>query len=508
MPRSLRFFLDRLVRPHKLDDEMSEELQFHLASRAEQLQQSGLSAEEALRAARLEFGSMEKYREQGGRARHFQALHVLHTDIRYGVRMMRKSPGFTAAAVLTLALGIGANSAMFGIVYGLLFRPLPYPDAKSIAMVHMNFSPQNARRGTLSVADFVDWKNGNTVFERVAAYGESRFTLTGENQAEEVTGASVTADFFAILGVSPILGRTFEVGDDSPSGPNLVVINAALWQRRYRGSPDAIGRVIEVNGNPATIIGVVENGFEFPRRQTELWQNLHLKVTRRGPFFFRGIGRLRSGITPRLAQAETNLIGRNIERTNPAVYSNLNMPVESLRSFLVGDIRTPLFMMFAAVLAVLLIATLNIANLLLARATTREREMAVRLSLGAARRRLVQQLLTESVLLSVTGATTGLSFAFASIRMFRAFNPAGFPLAFQVQLDWSVLLFTLVISVIAGVVFGLVPALRTSRIDLHGPLKESGRSGSRRRRATSDTRGFSDCRDCSVACVASCCGEA
>lgn len=478
MPRSVRFFFDRLFRPHKLDDEMNEELQFHLASRAEHLQQSGLSAEEALRAARLEFGSMEKYREEAGQVRKFQGLHVLQADIRYGVRMMRKSPGFTVAAVLTLALGIGANSAMFGIVYGLLYRPLPYVDASRIAMVHMNFSPQNAPKGTLSLADFVDWKNNNTVFEQVAAYGEARFTLTGESQAEEVAGASVTADFFSILGVNPILGRTFETGDDSPTGANLVVISEALWQRRFHGSPDAVGRVIEVNSNPATIIGVIHQGSGFPRAQTELWQNLHLKVTRRGPFFFRGIGRLRPGRTLRLAQAETNLIGRSIERANPGAYSHLSMPVESLRDFLVGDLRPSLLMIFAAVLAVLLIAIVNIANLLLARATTREREMAVRLSLGAARSRLVQQMLTESILLSIAGATAGLLLAFASIRMFRALNPAHVPLASQVQLDGSVLLFTLVVSVAAGIVFGLVPALQGSRVEMHGPLKEGGRTSS------------------------------
>lgn len=476
--RWARSFRNSFFRRAQLDQEMSDELAFHLETRARDLEQSGLSPEEAMRAARLEFGAMERYKEEGRQAQKFQVFHDFRSDVHYGLRMMRRAPGFTAVAVLTLALGIGANSAMFGIVYGLLYRPLPYPEEGRIASVHMSFSPQNSPRGNLCVADFLDWQNSNTTFEKVAAYGISRFALTGEGGPEEVAGATVTADYFSILGIRPILGRSFQAGDDAASSTNLVVITASLWQRRFGGSRDVIGRVIEVNSSPAIIIGVVTESYGFPLRNAELWQNLHLKATRRGPFFLKGIGRLRKNVTFERAQAETNLIGRNIERANPGVYTHLTMPVESLRNYLVGNLRPALFMMFAAVLAVLLIATVNIANLLLARGTVREREMAVRLSLGAARRRLVQQLLTESVLLSFAGATVGLLLALISVRLFRAFNPAGVPLVNQVQLDWSVLLFTFTISVAAGVLFGLVPALQSARKDLQSALQKGGRSGS------------------------------
>ncbi|HEV8492007.1 MAG TPA: ABC transporter permease [Candidatus Angelobacter sp.] len=474
----LRFLFDRLFRRSRMDHEMNEEMQFHIAARAQVLKKTGRTQEEALRAARLEFGAIERYKEEGRSARRFHVLHILGADTRYGLRMMRKTPGFTIVAVLTLALGIGANSGMFGIVYGLLYRPLPFPDENSIASVHMHFSPQNNPRGNLSLADFADWKNGNTVFEQVAIYARSRFTLTGSGEAEQVAGAAVTADYFSILKMKPIMGRTFQAGDDSAAAPNQVVISTSLWQRRFGGASDAIGRVIEVNGSPATIIGVVREGYGFPLRNIELWQNVHLKVTRRGPFFFQGIGRLRPEATFERAQAETNLIGRNIERANPGVYTNLTMPMEPLRNYLVGNLRAALFTMLAFVMAVLLIATVNIANLLLARGSTRVREMAVRLSLGAARRRLVQQLLTESVLLSLAGAVAGWLLAFAGIRGFRAFHPADVPLANQVRLDWTVLAFTILISVTTGILFGIIPAIHSARSDLQMPLKEGGRAGS------------------------------
>lgn len=409
--------------------------------------------------------------------RRLQLLPDVQADARYGLRMMRKSPGFSAIAVLTLALGIGANTAIFGIVYGLLFRPLPFPDEAHIAMVHMNFAPQNNPRGNLSIADFVDWQSGNTVFERVAAYSRSRFTLTGDGQAEQVAGAAVTADFFSVLGLKPTLGRAFQAGDDSASGSNIAVISASLWHRRFGGSRGVIGRVIQVDGNPTTIVGVIDTGYDFPLRDSELWQTIHLRVTRRGPFFFQGIARLRPGMTLERAQAETNVIGRNIERANPGTYSRLTMPVESLRNYLVGDLRPALLMMFAAVGAVLLIATVNIANLLLARASTRQHEVAVRLSLGAGHRRLIQQLLTESVLLSLSGAAVGLLLAFAGLRLFQALNPADVPLTYQVRLDWSVFFFTIATSIGVGVLFGLVPAIQSVRMDLQSPLKEGGRSG-------------------------------
>ena len=474
----LRSWVKNTVQRSRMERDMEDELRFHIESRAHDLLRTGIPRDEAMRRARIEFGSVETQKEKCRQSLGLRMRDQLRADLRYGLRNMLRNRGFTIVAVLTLALGIGANSAMFGILYGLLYRPLPFPDDDRLVMVHMNFAPQNSRRGTLSVADFVDWRDANTAFEQVATYTTTRSTLTGEGQAEDVGGAIVSADFFSILRTRPILGRTFEAGDDSATAPNLVVIGASLWQRRFGASLDVIGRVIEVNGNPATVIGVVSEGIEFPRPQTEVWQNLRLKVTRRGPFFFRGIARLRPGSTLQQAQAETNLIGRSIERANSGAYHNLTMPVESLRDFLVGDLRPALIMMFTAVLAVLLIATVNIANLLLTRATTREREVAVRLALGATRGRLVQQFLTESVLLSLAGAAAGWVVAFAGIHFFRAFRPSNIPLAYQVKLDGRVVLFTIIISVTVGIMFGLVPAIQSARGDLQTPLKEGGRTGS------------------------------
>src|SRR5215813_2041449 len=259
-----RFLLSRLLKRSQLDRDMDEELQFHIAARAEALEKTGLSSAEALRAARLEFGGLERYKEEGRQARKFQVLHDLQADVRYGLRMMRKAPGFTAVAVLTLALGIGANSGMFGIIYGLLYRPLPYPGESRIAAVHLHFSPQNNPRGNLSLADFADWKNSNTAFEQVAIYSRSRFTLTGSGEAEQVAGAAVTADYSSILRMQPILGRTFQPGDDSAASPPQVVISASLWQRRFGSASDIVGRVIEIDGTPSTIIGVVREGYGFP----------------------------------------------------------------------------------------------------------------------------------------------------------------------------------------------------------------------------------------------------
>ena len=233
----LRSWLKHTLQRSRMESEMEDELRFHIESYAQELHRTGVPVEEAMRRARLEFGSVEAQKQDCRRSLGLGLGDELRADLSYGFRNMLRSPGFSVVAVLTLALGIGANSAMFGILYGLLYRPLPFADDGRLAMVHLNFAPQNNRRGTLSVADFVDWKNANTAFEQVATYTTSRFTLTGQRQAEEVGGALVSADFFSILRINPILGRTFEPGDDSATAPNQVVIGASLWRRRFGASP-------------------------------------------------------------------------------------------------------------------------------------------------------------------------------------------------------------------------------------------------------------------------------
>jgi putative ABC transport system permease protein len=404
-------------------------------------------------------------------------VETLWQDIRYALRLMARSPGFVAAGVLTLALGIGANTAIFSLVYGVLLRPLPYPNDSRLAMVYMHFSPQNNPRGTMSIADYLDWRAYNHAFEEPSLFTSRTMNLTNTDDPEQLMGAMVTAGFFPALQVAPLAGRFFAAGEDAPASPHLVVIAESFWRRRFAANRNALGRPISINGVQHTIIGVMPGAFRFPRPETELWTNLQLvPPTRRGPFFYRGFARLKPGFTVAQAQAETNAIGRRIESANSS-YSHLSLPVIPLREAMTGRARLALLVMFGSVVFVLLISTVNIANLLLSRAAAREREVAVRLSLGAAYSRLIRQMLTESTLLALMGGAAGIGLAALGIRLLRASRPADLPRMEDIHLDGHVLAFTLVVSLVAGLFFGMVPAMQSVRTDLTASLKQGGRGG-------------------------------
>ncbi len=331
----------------------------------------------------------------------------------------------------------------------------------------------------MSIADYLDWKAHNHAFEDPAIFsnGSWRFDLTGAGEPLELKGCAVTENFFSVLRASPMLGRVFRSGDSAPAAPAAVVLSEPLWRNRFGADPAVIGHAVNLNGTQATIIGVMPATFRFPAGQ-ELWTNIRLRPpTRRGPFPFIGLARLKRGITLEQAQAETNAIGRQIELANPGNYHAMTMPVLPLRDAVTGKARPALLVMFGAVLLVLLIAIANVANLMLVRSGRREREMAVRISLGAVRGRLVRQLLTESVLLGCGGGLAGLALAWFGIAALRAWNPGNLPRIEDVHLDFRVVAFTFFLSILTGIVFGLAPAFRSSHSDLNNTLKQGGRTG-------------------------------
>jgi putative ABC transport system permease protein len=484
---SLSSLLRNLFRKSRAERELDDEVRAYLGELTVEKMRSGMHYRDACRSAAIELGGVDQVKEAVRQVRRGHMLEELLQDIRYAARTLRKNPGFAAVAVLALALGIGANTAMFSVVYGILLRPLPYPDAERVAVVYVHFLPWDNPRGNMSMADFLDWKSQTTSFEDPSLYAAmgQRFDLTGHGASEQLHGASATTGFFTTLRAHPILGRTFLPGEDRPASPRVAVIGASLWRRRFGGRADALGQPITLNGIPCTVVGVMPAGFHFPLADSEVWTNLLLvPPNRRGPFFYRAFGRLKPGVTIQQAQAEANAIGRRIEQANPTAYSHLDLPVMSIRDALVGSVRTPLVVMICAVSLVLLIAVVNVANLMLARATVREREMALRLSLGAGRGRLVRQLLTESVLLSGLGGVAGCALAYLGIQVLRAANPGNLPRIGEVRLDGAVFAFLLLISLLTGILFGLAPALQSARADLSSTLKEGGRgtSGASRQR--------------------------
>jgi putative ABC transport system permease protein len=412
---------------------------------------------------------------------------TLWQDIRYGLRMLVKSPSVSIVATIALALGIGANTAIFSVVNAVLLQPLPFPNSDALMSVWEQNQTRGSGRNAYSYPNFFDLRDQNHVFEHIAAYHDSDFTLTGQGQPVMLHGTVASADLFSVLGVKPMLGRTPTAAEDklTESG-RVVVLSERLFASRFNSDPNVINKTITLNGHSLTIIGVMPKGFEFPIQNDplDLWTTIADDATgkepvtaQRGAHFLRLIGRLKTGITQTQAQADVDTIGARLAQQYPDTNTNKGIYIEPTLKALVGDVRPALLIMLGAVACVLLIACANVANLLLARAMTRHKEMALRSALGASRLRVVRQLLTESVLLSFAGGVLGLALAVWWSDLLVALGKKDIPRAIQVGLDWRVLGFTLGVTLLTGFVFGLVPALHLSKTDLTESLKEGRGAG-------------------------------
>ncbi len=402
-------------------------------------------------------------------------------DLRIAIRGLVRTPALTAAALVALALGIGANTAIFSVVDGVLLRPLPYPRAGRLTLLIDSNPTAGFPRFAASPPNFADWRAQTHSFTDLAAFTGTNLSLTAPGvEPERIQGARVSAGFFAVMGVPPALGRAFRAQEDRPGAGDVVVLSRRLWQRRFGADPGVVGRRVTLDGTPHTVVGVAPEGFYFPSRDTEAWVPLALEndPKQRGAHYLGVIGRLADGVTLEQAQAEMSAIARRLEQQYPDNDTGWGVNLLLLRDRVVEDVRPALLVLMVTVGVVLLIACANVANLLLARMAAREREIAIRGALGAARWRLVRQFLAESLVLALAGGLVGLGLGVAGTRALVAMSADAIPRASEIGLDWTVLGFTLALALATGLVFGLLPALHASKGDLQGALREGGRGQS------------------------------
>jgi predicted permease len=407
-------------------------------------------------------------------------------DLRYGLRMLAKSPGFTAIAILTLALGIGANTALFSVVNGVLLNPLAYPQSGQLVAIYGKTT--GYEQAPINYPNFQDWQRETQAFSSMAIYRNQDYNFIGTGEAERLTGYMVSADFFSTLGVAPVLGRTFRPDDDHPGAAPVAILGGGFWKRKFGSSLEIIGKPIRLNGTSYTIAGVIPAGFTFYGRDRDVytpigqWTDANFR-DRRVDVSSHGIGRLKPGVTLLQAKADMDGIAQNLATAYPEADKAVGITLVSMKEDIVGKVQPFLIVLLAAVGFLLLIACANVANLLLARAMGRSHEFAIRAALGASNVRVIRQLLTESVLLAGLGGALGLLLAVWGTKAVLGTLPGALPRGSEVSLDSRVLLFTMALSVFAGIVFGLAPALKSSRVNLQEILKESGRglSGARQR---------------------------
>ncbi len=405
-------------------------------------------------------------------------MDALLQDVRYGVRMLVKYPGFTLAAVLCLALGIGLNTTIFSVVSTMLIRPLPYSEPERLVALHETQIKKGTEWNPLSAHNLADWKEQSQVFEEVAAFQRRSFNFSTEDNPERLAGVRVNSTLFPLLGISPILGRDFRPEDDKPGGERVVLLAHSLWERRFASDPGVIGKTLLLDGESYTVIGVMPPRFKFPEF-AEVWAPLALDMSKvdRGVHSLDAIARLKRGVSVEQAQAELSSIARRLEQQYPETNRDMGALARPLRAELVPEgVNVFLLTMLGAVIFVLLIACANVANLLLVRAGARQREIAIRTALGAGRIRVIRQLLTESVMIALMGGGLGILMAFWGVDLVIASVPTEIPFWLTFGIDWRVLIFTFSISVLTGILFGLTPALRLSKPDLQEALKAGGRS--------------------------------